>query len=186
MTSFIDLFFCFLIPGLLGFGGGPGSIGIIQAQTVTNYGFLDISQFNQILGITQALPGPIATKLAFAIGFVKLGFLGGVVATIAIMIPSIILIIFLYSFLVRNKSDYRAKRISKYIMPVVIALFVKITYDFFAQSFGDIDNNIHVVILFIISFITLGLPYVAPDKFKYNIHPLFLIIFSMVYGYFII
>lgn len=186
MLELWNTFFCFFIPGIIGFGGGPGSIGIIQNQAVVNYNFVTSSQFNQLLGLCQALPGPIATTLAFSIGYVNFGMLGGIIATIGIILPSIIIIILLYTFLVKNKDDYRVKRISKFIIPLVIALFTQVVFSFFLQSFADIDGNIHTIILILISFVAYALPYIAPKKFKYDIHPLFIIVFSMLYGYFII
>lgn len=175
LPEIIQLFIAFLIPGLIGFGGGVASIGIVQQSVVDIFGLLSAEDFNVIIVLSNSLPGPVATLLAIGTGFLKMGILGSIVALTAIVAPSAILVIALFEFLSKNKNDYRAKRMSKYILPVIIALFFGLVYQVAKSSFLSIGNTKVTIALLVISF-------VAIVKFKVN--PIYLIILSMIFGYF--
>ncbi len=75
--------------GLLGSADGPGSISLIQAVTVDGYHWMDHGQLREML----ALPGPIATKLAAAIGWKVAGWIGAAAALLGILTPSLVLML---------------------------------------------------------------------------------------------
>ncbi len=62
--------------GILGYGGGPSVIPLIRHDAVTRYGWLTDDEFGETLAIANALPGPIATKMAAYLGY-KLKGSGG-------------------------------------------------------------------------------------------------------------
>jgi chromate transporter len=64
LVLWANLFWGFFQVGVLGFGGGPGSVGIIQAVTVESYRWLTPDEFAQVLAVGNSLPGPLATKMA--------------------------------------------------------------------------------------------------------------------------
>ena len=65
---YLQLFWAFFISNILGYGGGPPSIPLIQAEVVDTYKWLTLKEFGDILALANALPGPIATKMATYIG----------------------------------------------------------------------------------------------------------------------
>lgn len=87
---YIDIFLAFFIPGIIGYGGGPASIPLIENQVVSTYGWMTTAQFSDTLALANALPGPIATKLAGYIGYEQGGVLGAVIALFATVGPSLI------------------------------------------------------------------------------------------------
>ncbi len=177
MPVLLEIFLAFLIPGLIGFGGGPASIAIINNAVVNTFGLVSQSDMNMIISISNALPGPIATLLALGVGYLSAGIVGGIVAMVAIVLPSCIAIILLHNFLNKHRNDYRVKRISKYILPLIIILFVQIATNFFTQSFVVLNNNIATMGIIVISVIAIV---------KLKIHPAIMILSAMVFGYFII
>ncbi|MBW7458094.1 chromate transporter, partial [Paenibacillus sepulcri] len=67
--EWIHLFLGFLISNVLGYGGGPASIPLMYQEIVTHYGWLTDPQFSNMLALGNALPGPIATKIAAYVGY---------------------------------------------------------------------------------------------------------------------
>ncbi len=99
------LFLAFLIPGILGYGGGPASIPLIEHEVVKNYEFLTTTEFGEILALGNALPGPIATKLAGYIGYHVAGTPGAIVALIATIVPSLVAMILLLGLIMKFKDS---------------------------------------------------------------------------------
>lgn len=61
MMIYWEIFLAFFIPGILGYGGGPASIPLVENEVVHRYGWLSVSEFSEVLALGNALPGPIAT-----------------------------------------------------------------------------------------------------------------------------
>lgn len=93
--TYWHIFLAFFIPGIVGYGGGPASIPLVQNEVVNRYGWLTVSEFSEVLALGNALPGPIATKMAGYIGYQQGGILGSIVGIFATVAPSLILMIVL-------------------------------------------------------------------------------------------
>src|SRR5690606_17857743 len=83
-----DLFVAFTRAGLFGYGGGPGSIPLIKREVVDIYHWMTDEQFAEALAFGNALPGPIATKLATYVGFHVAGTPGAVAGVAGIVLPT--------------------------------------------------------------------------------------------------
>ena len=66
---YLNIFLSFFIANLLGYGGGPATIPLIQNEVVNHYHWMSLSEFGDVLAIANALPGPIATKMGGYIGY---------------------------------------------------------------------------------------------------------------------
>jgi chromate transporter len=80
LTDLWNLFVAFFRASYLGFGGGPAIIPLIQAEAVDNYHWMTNSQFTDSIAVANALPGPIATKIATFIGYQVASWPGVIVA----------------------------------------------------------------------------------------------------------
>lgn len=166
------IFLAFFIPNILGYGGGPASIPLIEKEVVDRYGWLTTQEFGEVLAIGNALPGPIATKMAGYIGYEVAGIPGAIVALFATVAPSLLLMIFLLNILYKYKDSPKVKRMSSYVRPVIAVLLGVLTYQFFAQSI--IDSGIwHTVFLVIASYYLLE---------KRKVHPAYVIGGGLIYG----
>src|SRR3954452_14120657 len=112
---YIQIFLAFFIPGIVGYGGGPASIPLIEHEVVDRYGWMTTSQFSEVLALRNSLPGPIATKMACYIGFEVGEVLGSVIALFATVAPSLILTFILLSILYRYKDPAPHKSVSKFV-----------------------------------------------------------------------
>ncbi|MCG1009858.1 chromate transporter [Salinicoccus sp. ID82-1] len=169
---YLKIFLAFFIPGVLGYGGGPASIPLVEQEVVQNYGWMTSQEFAEVLALGNALPGPIATKMAGFIGFEVGGVLGATVAVTATVMPSLLLMVFLAGLLYRLKGTKKFDTLTTLIRPVIAILLGIIAFDFFSSSFID-SGMVHTLILIAASFLMLT---------KFKIHPALVIIFGLVYG----
>ena len=89
---YIQLFLSFFQISLFSFGGGYAAMPLIQEQVVTIHHWLDISEFTDLITISQMTPGPIAINAATFVGMKLTGMPGAVVATLGYITPSCIIV----------------------------------------------------------------------------------------------
>ncbi len=167
-----SIFLAFFIPGILGYGGGPASIPLVEKEVVDRYGWMTTQEFGEVLALGNALPGPIATKMAGYIGYVEGGILGSVIGLFASVAPSLILMIALMMTLVKYKDSPKVKNITKMIRPVIAVLLGAMTLQFFVTSV-EATGTLQTVILVAASYWLLEIK---------KVHPAFVILLALAYG----
>ncbi len=135
MKVWLTLFWGFFKVGILGFGGGPGSIGLVQATAVDGYHWMTNEKFAEMLAVGNALPGPIATKLAAAIGYQVGGPIGTIAALLGAILPSLALMLGFYRLLIIYQSNPYVAGLIRGVKPIVIALLVLIIIGLLPSSF---------------------------------------------------
>lgn len=166
------IFLAFFIPGIVGYGGGPASIPLVENEVVGRYGWLSVTEFSEVLAMGNALPGPIATKMAGYIGFQQGGIFGAAIGIFATVAPSLILMIILLSVLNRHKDSPKVKRMTNYVRPTIAVLLGVMTLNFFTTAYEGI-GILQTLILIVASFILLE---------KWKVHPAFVIVGALAYG----
>lgn len=167
-----ELFLAFFIPGIVGYGGGPASIPLIQTEVVNRYGWVTVEEFGELLAIGNALPGPIATKMAGYIGYEVGGVLGASVALFATIAPSLIIMIFLLGILYKFKDSPRVKRMTGLIKPTIAILLGVLAFEFFDTSVFS-SGWAQTIFLIVISYLLLE---------KWKVHPALVIAGALLYG----
>lgn len=89
---YLQLFLSFFQIGLFGFGGGLAILSLIQME-VEQYGWMTQQEFVDIVAVSQVTPGPIGINCATYVGYTTAGFWGSVLATFAIVLPSLIIML---------------------------------------------------------------------------------------------
>ncbi|WP_404356153.1 chromate transporter [Cytobacillus firmus] len=130
----LDIFMAFFRVGILGYGGGPSSIPLVHKEVVDKYKWMDTDEFGDVLALGNALPGPIATKMAGYIGYRVGGILGMVTALAATMVPTIVLMIILLTALNTFKDQPWVAGMTKAVVPVVAVMLATLTWDFVKKS----------------------------------------------------
>lgn len=120
-----DLSVAFLRSSMLSYGGGPASIPLMHAEIVDRYAWLTNEGFADALAINNALPGPIAPKMAAYVGYHAAGVVGAVTGVIATVAPTSILIVVLAGFLLKWKDSPRMKGMFAVAKPIVVALLLQ-------------------------------------------------------------
>ena len=106
---------------ILSIGGGQATIPEIQHQTVMVHGWLTNDEFADLFAIARAAPGP-STLIVALIGWQVAGFLGALVATLAIFVPSSIVMYAASSWWLRNEHSAIRKAIEQGLAPVAVGL----------------------------------------------------------------
>lgn len=94
-----ELFFTFAKIGLFTFGGGYAMIAQIKETVVEQKGWLDEEELMQIITVAESTPGPIAINMATYVGYKKKGVAGSVMATLGVVVPSLVILYIVSLFL---------------------------------------------------------------------------------------
>jgi chromate transporter len=166
-----DLFIAFTRASNLGFGGGPAVIPLIQAEAVDRYKWMDNDEYADALAIGNALPGPIATKMAAYVGYKVAGWLGVITAIIATIAPTILVVVLLGSLIMTYADSPELKAMLLAVRPVVVVLIAYTAYQMGKKSFPQAST-------WALAIATVGILALT------SIHPAFIIVSSMIVGYF--
>ena len=92
MNILLDLFVTFAKVGVMTFGGGYAMLPILQREAVDNKGWATEEELMDYFAIGQCTPGVIAVNTATFVGQKQKGVLGGIVATLGVVFPSLVII----------------------------------------------------------------------------------------------
>ncbi len=104
MNKLLDLFFTFARIGGLTFGGGYAMLPILQREVVEKRGWATEEELMDYYAIGQCTPGVIAVNTATFIGQKTSGIIGGIVATLGVVFPSLVIISVIAAF-IQNFAD---------------------------------------------------------------------------------
>lgn len=166
------VFLAFFIPNIVGYGGGPAIIPLIENEVVGRYGWMTSQAFAETLALGNALPSPIATKMAGYIGFEVAGIPGALIATFATVAPSLLLMLLALGTLYRYRDSIKVKSMSQWVRPVVMVLMGYLTWTFLAEGIGG-AGVLHTAIIGSVA---------AALLLTTRIHPAFVVCFGLVYG----
>ncbi|MEH6906829.1 chromate transporter [Neobacillus drentensis] len=169
---YLHIFWAFFIANLLGYGGGPATIPLIQNEVVNNYHWMSLSEFGDVLAIGNALPGPIATKMGGYIGYEVGGILGSIIALIATILPSALAVIILFKFVNLFKGSPKVSLMTKSVQPIIAILLAVMAYQFFLTAYEN-SGIFHLLLLAVVSYFALS---------KIKMHPSLVIICALIYG----
>ncbi len=119
---YLELFWSFLQIGLFSFGGGYAAMPLIQGQVVTDHGWLSMTEFTDLITISQMTPGPIAINSATFVGIKIAGILGALVATIGCILPSCIIVTLVAKLYLKYRNMAVLQGILNSLRPAVVAM----------------------------------------------------------------
>lgn len=131
MMLLLKLFVTFFKIGLFSFGGGYGMLSVIQGEVVTRYSWLTMSEFTDIVAISQMTPGPIGINSATYVGYtamnnaygsLPLSILGSLTASFAVMLPSLILMLIISRYLMKYSNSAGVNAVFRTLRPAVVGL----------------------------------------------------------------
>lgn len=107
MNEYLQLFLTFAQVGVCTFGGGYAMLPILQREVVEKKGWCTGEELTDYFAIGQCTPGVIAVNTATFVGAKRKGTLGGIIATLGMVFPSVVIITLIAAFL-RNFADIPA------------------------------------------------------------------------------
>jgi len=149
MASLFSLAWIYFRIGLIFVGGGYVLIPLLNHIMVDQYHWLTLRQFLDGLALSQLTPGPLAMLATFT-GFRAGGFLGGLVATVFIFLPCVILMLVVGRNYDRLKNIDIIKSTLDGLLPAVVGLVAAAAWNLGASSLNGIKEFIILVIGFAI------------------------------------
>lgn len=164
---YLYLFITFFEIGLFGFGGGYGMLSLIQHETVEHWHWLTSSQFTDIVAVSQMTPGPIGINSATYCGYsavindggsVPMAVLGSVVATFALVLPSLVLMILISKMFLKYMHTDAVQSVFAGLRPAVVGLLAAATLllctkDNFSKPSENMWQFCISILLFISTFV---------------------------------
>lgn len=124
MVTLLDLFLTFARIGLFTFGGGYAMLPLLQRDVVEKKGWVTESQLLDYYALGQATPGIIAVNTATFVGYEKRGVIGGIVATIGMVTPSLIIIMLIATFIAQFEQIGVVQHAFRGVRIAVVALIL--------------------------------------------------------------
>ena len=166
---FLELFYTFLKIGLFSFGGGYGMLSVIQGEVVTRHGWLSAAEFTDIVAISQMTPGPIGVNSATYVGYSAVmnatgseawAILGSLVASFAVMLPSVVLMLIVSRFFMKYYKHRNVEAVFKVLRPAVVGLIASaalllMTEENFGSPVGSPLQFGVSVVLFVAAFVAM-------------------------------
>ena len=172
---YLRLFWEFFKTGLFAVGGGMSTIPFlfdISAKT----GWFTTSELSNMIAISESTPGPIGVNMATYVGYETAGILGGVIATLGLVTPCMIVILIIAKILDKFRNNPVVDTVFKYLRPAVIGLILYAFWQLVPLTFLGPENII--LILPVIAFAVLLFCLL---KFK-KIHPIVWIGVGAIFG----
>lgn len=181
LSNLIQLFLIFFKIGLFTFGGGYAMIPMIT-QDMLKYNYLTQDEITLFIGISESTPGPFAINIATFVGFEIEGFIGAVVATTAVVLPSFLIILTIAYFSSKFLKKPIVKNALDFLKPVVVglvataALNILLQVIFLTKDLKQITTiDFRALIIFISVFLTTCI-------FKKKITPVQIVLLSAILG----
>lgn len=184
MILFWQLFYTFFMVGLFGFGGGYGMLSLIQNQVVDKFGWISVSEFTDIVAVSQMTPGPIGINSATYVGYTAVmnagmgrgcAVAGSLLASFSVMLPSFILMLAISIFFMRYCNHPIVKHTLTWLRPIVVGLLAAAVLSLISkENFGF--DGIQTTVSIILSITAFVLTY----RMKWS--PLLVIALAGVFG----
>lgn len=177
IKKYLNLFFTMLKIGLFTFGGGYAMIALLENEFISKKKWMEKDEFIDMVAIAESTPGPVAINSATYIGYRLLGFWGAFLATIAVCIPSFVIIfvisLFFDAFLSLTLVSYAFRGIQACVIYLIMSAGLKMM--------KDMEKNIFNVIILTVTLACM----VLFSVFSVSFSSIFYIIISGFIGLFV-
>lgn len=185
--TLLELFFVFFYIGTFTIGGGLVAITLMQ-QTLVEKGIISAETFYNMVAISESTPGPIGINMATYVGYSQYGILGGIVATLGEVAPSIICIVTIAHFFAKFHDAPIVKSAFAILRPATTGMILVATANVFIVSLLRLpfraENFFSLAGLKNIFYVPSLAFYVASLflLLKTKIHPIIIIALGAVFG----
>ncbi|MBE6458884.1 MAG: chromate transporter [Alphaproteobacteria bacterium] len=144
---YLQLFFEFFKIGLFAIGGGLVTVPFLFDLSEA-YDWFTVKELTDMIAIAESTPGPIGVNMATYAGFNAAGILGGIIATIGLVTPSVIVIIMICRLMNKYQCNRRVHTVLEGIRPAVMALIIFAGVELAKMALIDLSHGIVFAILF--------------------------------------
>ena len=137
--TYVELFLGFLKVGCFAFGGAYGAIPLIR-DVVMSYGWLTEDMLTYMIAVSESTPGPIMVNLATYVGSSQAGFAGAVLATLAVVLPSFLIILLIMALMKNALRNPYVQAVLRGLKPCVIGIVLATGIDMIlGNCFGAVS-----------------------------------------------
>lgn len=176
-SSMLIMMYEFFKTGLFAMGGGLATLPFLYQMSARHPDWFTASKLADLLAVSESTPGPIGINMASYVGFLSHGIIGAVLATLAIITPSVIVIIIISKFIEKYKNSRTLQSAMEGLRPAVAGLITSVCINVFTIS---VMKNGHIELVQAIIF-ALVLAVTQIKKFQ-KIHPILLIVLGAILG----
>ena len=175
---YLHLFLQFFYVGVFSFGGGYATLPFLF-DISEKFGWYTLNELNNMLAVASITPGPVGINMATFAGFKTAGIFGSLLATSAIIIPSIVFVILISKFLNRFCENIYVKSVISVLKPVGCGLLAAVCVRLFINEF--LSGNFNLLnFVFITILISTGFFRKLPAAFYLGISAIWgLIMYSI-------
>ena len=183
---YLQLFLTFLNVGAFAFGGGYAMLSLI-GDSVLKYGWMTEEELLNFVGVETVIPGPIAVNMATYIGYEQGGFLGALLATIGVVLPSFIIIL-VVAACIKNLLKYPpVKTFIASMRPALGGLIVSVAVTMALTVFFGIDTISTINLSFdwrtlVILAVVIAIPIIWKRIKKKEFSSILLVVISGIMG----
>ena len=188
MKLLLTLYFEFFKTGLFAVGGGMATLPFLYDMSARHPDWFTTAQLADMIAVSESTPGPIGVNMATYVGFRTAGVLGGLITTLGLVTPSVIIILLIARVLKQFRENkyvdaafYGLRPCSVGLIAAAGLLVVKIAlFDFDAYALsGEISDLFRVKALILTAVLLVLTRAVKATK---KLHPIVFILGSAVVG----
>ena len=174
LQTLFDLFKSFALIGLGAYGGGLVTIPLITHEIVTGRAWIGFDEMVSLLAIAQMTPGPIAINAATFVGFRMGGVLGATIATLAVVLPSIVILALSASLIEKVSKNNHVRKFREGLQIGVLSLILYATWSYGSVAMTNWGDFLMGLSVFLVLLATEG-----------KSHPVLMIVACGVLGIFV-
>lgn len=118
----------FFKTGLLATGGGLATLPFLQQMSVSHPEWFSLEMLADMVAVSESTPGPLGVNMATYVGYTVGGVAGALVATFALVLPSILVILIIAAFLKHYMNSPLVQRVFAALRPAVTGLIAAAGY----------------------------------------------------------
>jgi len=138
MSLLFRLIFEFFKTGLFAFGGGLATIPFLE-EMGSNFGWFSVDTLTTMIAISESTPGPMGINMATYVGYHTYGILGGLITSLALVAPSIIVVCLIASMYDQFKQSKMIQAIFSGLRPAVVGFIISACIGIFLTTLFNID-----------------------------------------------
>lgn len=180
---YLRLFYEFFKVGLFAIGGGLATFPFLQKLSAAT-GWFSISELTDMIAVSETTPGPIGVNMATYAGYTTGGLGGGIVSTLGLITPSVIIILIIARFLDKFRSNFYVDSAFYGLRPAVMGLIAAAGFSVFTAAIAHIEKiaenaalteivDFRALLIFAAAFILIK---------KFKVSPILCLIGSAVAG----
>lgn len=160
MKRILSIFLSFFKIGLFTFGGGYAMVAVIERELVEKKKWISSDDFLDIIAIAESSPGPLAVNSATFVGYKTCGFIGSLMATVGVILPSFAIIfiisLFFEKFLTFKIVEYAFKGIQSCVAFLIVSAGLKFLKQLDRSIFNYIIFGVTAAIMIIFSLFSVN------------------------------